>query len=81
MSRRTLRVVRWRMLKGVSPKLGTDLGQLGYRRELDVVAKAIDVRAVVLAAGPQESFPTSEEELSTINKPIARKSRPTGSCN
>jgi LmbE family N-acetylglucosaminyl deacetylase len=49
------------------------LGQLGYRRELDVVAKAIDVRAVVLAAGPQESFPTSEEELSTI-KPIARKS-------
>ena len=50
------------------------LGQLGYRRELDVVAKAIDVRAVVLAAGPQESFPTSEEELSTINKPIARKS-------
>ena len=38
-----------------------------------MVAKAIDVRAVVLAAGPQESFPTSEEELSTIHKPIARK--------
>lgn len=55
----------------------TRLGQLGYRRELDVVARTIDVRAVVLAARPVEdewSPSQSEEESTVASKPISRKS-------
>ena len=55
----------------------TRLGQLGYRRELDVVARTIDVRTVVLAARPVEdewSPSQSEEESTVTSKPILRKS-------